>query len=218
MRSRRCASTCSWCATGSRSSSVTPSARAISNTSSACGSSHSPPNRPCGARRASTTPLPSPIHSAARASSGSSWARLRGVATGSSSPRVAQWRASGQARQRGAVGAHNVAPSSIRPWLRSPGAARAGRAAISSPARAHSARWPAADLMSSPIANTRANTRATLPSTSGARSPNAIDAIAPAVYGPIPGTSRSSLARAGNAPPMRSTTARAPDHRFRARV
>jgi len=71
--------------------------------------------------------------------------------------------------------------------------------------------------MSSSISNTRASTRATLPSTSGDRSPNAIDAIAPAVYGPIPGTSRSSAARVGSAPPNRASTACAPACRLRAR-
>jgi hypothetical protein len=69
----------------------------------------------------------------------------------------------------------------MSPWLRSPGAAAWGSAAISAPAAVHSTLPPAVDLMSSSIANTRASTRATLPSTSGARSPNAIDAIAPAV-------------------------------------
>lgn len=63
----------------------------------------------------------------------------------------------------------------------------------------------------------RARTRATLPSTSGARSPNAIDAIAPAVYGPMPGTSRSVAAVRGSAPPKRSATERAPLCRLRAR-
>ena len=154
------------------------------------------------------------IQSASRASSGSSCARLRGATTGRSSPRVLHSFASGHTRQRGDVGAQIVAPSSIRPWLRSPGAAFAGSAVISSPARAHKARWPAVDLMSSRIANTRESTRATLPSTSGARSPNAIDAIAPAVYGPIPGTPRSSAALAGI---PRSAIARAPAWRLRAR-
>ena len=68
--------------------------------------------------------------------------------------------------------------------------------------------------MSSSIANTRASTRATLPSTSGARSPNAIDATAPAVYGPTPGTARSSAAVRGNALPA---SAFAPACRLRAR-
>jgi hypothetical protein len=156
-----------------------------------------------------------------RASSGSSDAFLRAATTGSSSWRpvraAAQSRTSGQIRQRGWLAAQIVAPSSIRPWLRSPGAAASGSAAISSPAAAHSALPPALDLMSSSIANTRASTRATLPSTSGARSPNAIDAIAPAVYGPIPGTSRSSAAHDGSAPPNRPSTACAPACRLRAR-
>jgi len=101
----------------------------------------------------------------------------------------------------------------MSPWLRSPGAEDAGNAVISSPARCHSAFTPTVDLMSSSIAYTRASTRATLPSTSGARSPNAIDAIAPAVYGPMPRTARSSDAVRGSSPP----TSRAPDHRLRAR-
>ena len=107
-----------------------------------------------------------------------------------------------------------VAPSSIRPWLRSPGAKSGGSAAISAPATAQIALPPAVDLMSSSIANARASTRDTLPSTSGVRSANAIEAIAPAVYGPMPGTARSSLARDGNAP---APIAFAPAWRLRAR-
>jgi hypothetical protein len=156
-----------------------------------------------------------------RAITGSSDAFLRAATTGSSSWRpvraAAHSRASGQTRHRGCAAAQIVAPSSISPWFRSPGAVAAGSAAISSPAAAHSALPPAVDLMSSSIENTRASTRATLPSTSGARSPNAIDAIAPAVYGPIPGTSRSSAAHDGSAPPNRLPTACAPACRLRAR-
>lgn len=136
-------------------------------------------------RRASTISPAASIHTTVRASTGSSDAFLRAATTGSSSCRpdraAAQSCTSGHARQRGWAAAQIVAPSSIRPWLRSPGAAASGSAAISAPAAAHSALPPAVDLMSSSIANTRASTRATLPSTSGARSPNAIDAIAPAV-------------------------------------
>ena len=123
----------------------------------------------------------------------------------------------GHTRHFGEVGEHSVAPSSMIAWLRSPGACSCGSAVISSPARAHNAFVPAVDLMSSSIANTRASTRATFPSTSGARSPNAIDAIAPAVYGPMPGTSRSSAARCGSAPLHFVRTACAPFHRLRAR-
>lgn len=71
--------------------------------------------------------------------------------------------------------------------------------------------------MSSGSAKMRANTRATLPSTSAARSPCAMDAMAPAVYGPMPGTSRSSSARCGRLPSQLSTTSRAPRCRLRAR-
>jgi len=185
------------------------------------GSSHSPPNSPSGARRASTSSPPASIHTSVRARTGSSDAFLRAATTGSSSCRpvraAAHALASGHTRQRGWVAAQIVAPSSISPWFRSPGAAASGSACISAPAAAHSAFWPAVDLMSCSIANTRASTRATLPSTSGARSPNAIDAIAPAVYGPMPGTSRSSDAELGRAPPNRASTALAPACRLRAR-
>jgi hypothetical protein len=88
---------------------------------------------------------------------------------------------------------------------------------MSSPARDHSALDPAVDLMSSVMPNTRERTRATFPSTSGARSPNAMLAIAPAVYGPMPGTSRSSDARRGNAPDHFAAIACAPFWRLRAR-
>lgn len=156
-------------------------------------------------------------HTRVRSSSGSSLAFLRAGITGSSSWRpvafAAQSFARGHTRQRGCVGEHTVAPSSMRPWLRSPGAAASGSAVISSPARAHAAFDPAVLLMSTSIANTRASTRATLPSTSGVRSPYAIEAIAPAVYGPMPGTPRSSAARRGRAVP----TACAPRWRLRAR-
>ena len=161
------------------------------------------------------------IHSAARARIGSSLSFFRAATTGSSSCRpvraATQRVCSGHTRQRGDVGEQIVAPSSMRPWLRSPGACSAGSAVMSSPACAQSAFCPAVDLMSSVSPYTRDSTRATLPSTSGARSPNAIDAIAPAVYGPMPGTARSSLARPGRAPPMFVATSRAPFHRLRAR-
>jgi hypothetical protein len=151
-RSRRCDSVWSQYATGASSSSVTPSALAHSS----AGSSHSPPNRPFGSRRASTTSPPASSHIKVRARTGSSLSRLRGAVTGSSACRpdfaAAHQLATGHARQRGAVGEHRVAPSSITPWLRSPGAAASGSAVINSPARCHRARWPAVDLMSSPIA------------------------------------------------------------------
>jgi hypothetical protein len=216
MRSRRWVSVWSWNATGARSI-----AAPIASASASGGSSQRPPNSPWGVRRASTISPASSIHTTVLASSGSSDAFLRAATTGSSSWRPVRAAshavASGHARQRGCAGAQIVAPSSIRPWFRSPGAAPAGSACISCPAAAHSAFCPAVDLMSSPSANTRASTRATLPSTRGARSPNAIDAIAPAVYGPIPGTARSSAAHDGSAPPNRASTSRAPACRLRAR-
>ena len=193
----------------------------IASASARDGSSQSPPNSPSGVRRARTSSPASSIHTSVRARTGSSDGFLRAAITGSSCCRpalaAAHSAASGHARQRGCVAAQIVAPSSISPWFRSPGAAARGSARISSSAAAHSALVPAVDLMSCSIANTRASTRATLPSTSGARSPNAIDAIAPAVYGPMPGTSRSSAARDGSDPPNRASTACAPACRLRAR-
>jgi hypothetical protein len=111
------------------------------------------------------------------------------------------------------VGEQIVAPSSIKPWFKSPGSVAGASAVISAPAFVHNAFTPAVDFTSASIANTRASTRETLPSTSGARSPYAIDAIAPAVYGPMPGTARSSLAVRGSAAP----TDFAPACRLRAR-
>jgi hypothetical protein len=103
-------------------------------------------------RRTSTSSPASSIHTTVRASTGSSDAFLRAATTGSSSCRparaAAQSRTSGQPRQRGWVGAQIVAPSSISPWFRSPGAAASGKASISAPAAAHSALPPAVDLMS----------------------------------------------------------------------
>jgi hypothetical protein len=172
-------------------------------------------------RRASTS-SPSSIHTSVRSRIGSSLCFLRGAITGSTSvfpSRFAtQWVARGQIRQRGEVGEHSVAPSSIKPWLRSPGAELSGSAAISSPAAFHSALLPAVDLMSTAIPRTRDSTRATLPSTSGARSPRAIDAIAPAVYGPMPLISSSSLARAGSLPANRASISFAPVCSDRARA
>lgn len=124
---------------------------------------------------------------------------------------------SGQIRHRGFVGVHVVAPSSISPWFRSPGAELAGKPSMTSAAASHNALPPAVDFTSSSMPQTRARTRATFPSTSGARSPNAIEAIAPAVYGPMPGTSRSSAARDGIAASGRDITACAPAFRLRAR-
>jgi hypothetical protein len=66
------------------------------------------------------------IHSASRSSSGSSLSFLRGATTGSSVCRpvfeAMQTFPKGQIKHFGEVGAHSVAPSSINPWLRSPGA------------------------------------------------------------------------------------------------
>ncbi len=218
MRNLRWVSVWSWTATGSRSSSPTPSAVATSIARAPCGSSHSPPNRPSGRRRASTSSPPRSSHSASRASSGSSCARLRGAVTGSSSTRSSRCAThaalTGQRSHCGLVGVHSVAPSSITAWLSSPGSAVAGSLATSAAAWRSIAARPAVDLTSAATPWMRASTRTALPSTAATRSPNAIDAIAPDVYAPMPGTARSSAARLGNARPA---SAFAPAWRLRAR-
>ena len=121
---------------------------------------------------------------------------------------------SGQVGQAGFLGVQIRAPSSINPWFSAPGSsASASAAAIS-----HSRRRAAASATSSATSKTRAKMRVTFPSTTGTRRPKAIEAIAPAVYRPIPGSARSASASAGTSPPWRSTTILAAAWRFRARA
>ena len=157
-------------------------------------------------RRASTIVWPSrSIHSAARASTGSSLCFLRAgdhrqlvLAAGRARRRTAS--RAGHTRQRGAVGEQIVAPSSIRPWLSVAGrGARGQRGHQLAGVPPQRLRCRRCDLMSSLDRRTRARARARRCRRRAARvSPNAIDAIAPAVYGPMPGTSRSSAARDGS--------------------
>lgn len=109
-------------------------------------------------------------------------------------------------RQTGDLGVQMVAPSSINPWLKSPGLS-SGTSILASD---HSCLIDAEDLMLPSSSNTRASTRATFPSTTGSRRPNAMDAIAPAVYGPTPGSSSSPSSVRGTDPPARCTTNMAP--------
>ena len=105
------------------------------------------------------------------------FAARTGSALGSPIALAAQHARSGQAAQSGAAGRQTVAPRSISAWLKSPG--RSG--GISSSAlRAISAR-PAALSASPAKPVSREMTRVTLPSTAAARSPKAMDAMAPAV-------------------------------------
>ena len=118
--------------------------------------------------------------------------------TGSAAPgraRAAQSGSSGQASQRGSRGVHTVAPSSISASLKRPGRSSGTRRRGDRPERASR---PAALRMSLVDARTAArSTRATLPSTSGSRLSKAMLAMAPAVYAPMPGSSRSAVGLAG---------------------
>src|ERR1041385_97197 len=93
----------------------------------------------------------------------------RGKASTRFVAKATQSRRNGHEAHDGLRGVQTSAPISIRPWLKSRGDVDN---ATSSAAWLHA-------LSSS--ANRRARTRATLPSTIGARCPNAIEAIAPAV-------------------------------------
>ncbi len=66
------------------------------------------------------------------------------------------------------------------------------------------------------IANTRAATRSTLPSTGTAGTPNAMAATAAAVYGPMPGSARKPIRSRGK--PPAAATALAQACRLRARA
>jgi hypothetical protein len=170
------------------------------------GNSQSPARSPSGGRWTSrkrgsdaaapsrfTAPAQESTQTATRSSRAAAFFALAGKrVTGSAgSARCAasarQSPASGQAPHTGDVGVHTVAPSSIRPWLRSP-----GRACVSTSARASAqcALTALAALGSPASARSRERTRTTLPSTSGARRPKAMDETAPAVYSPMPARPR----------------------------
>ena len=86
-------------------------------------------------------------------------------------------RRNGQTAQRGSPGTQTSAPSSISAWLNSPQCRAGNRAA----ANAQSFCCVAGKVTFAVMPNTRANRRATLPSTTGSRSSKAMLAIAPAV-------------------------------------
>jgi len=131
----------------------------------------------------------------------------RGAAvTGIDSTRPAacapQFAASGQRPQTGRAGVQTVAPRSIRAWLKVPAPRRGTSVAAirqigSSPAPPTGSAWPLS----------RASTRRELASTIGAGRSNAIEAIAPAVYRPTPGSDRSPATDRGTTPPCSATSA-----------
>ena len=182
------------------------------------GGSHKPPHSPDGGRRTSSN-FPSRSTSTATASTvrGGRFALGAGNAATASAARARQCAASGQREQPGDAGVHTVAPSSIIAWLKSP-ACTPPSARTSSPARCHTRFFSPASSAAPASASTRARTRTTLPSTIGAASPNAMLAMAPAVYSPTPRSARSRSAVAGNAPPYVLTTSRAAACRLRARA
>ena len=60
-------------------------------------------------------------------------------------------------------------------------------------ARAPATRFFMVWVVMSPVSPViRATTRSTFPSTAGTGTPNAMDAMAPAVYSPIPGSAKSA--------------------------
>ena len=75
-----------------------------------------------------------------------------------------------------------------------------------------------AALMSSSLQRIREKTRSTLPSTAHTRSLQAMEAIAPAVYGPLPGSSSSASLVCGSSPSWRSTQTCAHFFMFRTRL
>ena len=80
------------------------------------------------------------------------------------------------------MGRHTVAPSSMRAWLKSPGASTGSTAWRAVRIRA----LVSGRAMSPPSPLMRATTRSTLPSTAGTGTPKAMEAMAPAVYSPTP--------------------------------
>ena len=111
-------------------------------------------------------------------------------------------------------GRQTIAPSSINDWFKSPHLPVALTIAF---AKSHSHSFAVPDFTSPSTANTRANTRATLPSTTGSGLSNAMLATAPAVYRPTPGSPLKASASRGTSPPCSFTITRAAFCRFRAR-
>mmetsp|Transcript_10450 Transcript_10450/g.31982 ORF Transcript_10450/g.31982 Transcript_10450/m.31982 type:complete len:254 (-) Transcript_10450:486-1247(-) len=106
----------------------------------------------------------------------------------------------------GALGVQTVAPSSIRAWLKHPGLS-------ASTTEFESLQWSfvfAGALGSPARALSLDRTLITLPSTTPALLPKAMEAIAEAVYIPIPGILCSSSTSPGILPPHLSRTCLAP--------
>jgi hypothetical protein len=126
---------------------------------------------------------------------------------------------SGQIRQSGFLGVQIVAPRSISACARSPARTPFGNASANPCARfaikTFAARQPAS-VRSDGMAHSRETTRSILPSTGAMRSSNAIEAMAAAVYGPTPASSRRLFASCGKLP--HAATAFAQACRLRARL
>ena len=122
---------------------------------------------------------------------------------------LAQSPLTGQASHAGERGVHTVAPSSIIAWFQSPGS---GASAMASPASSQRRRSRA---LGSPCQ--RLSTRFTLPSSTGARAPKQMEAMAPAVERPMPGSATMSSKAWGKRPPCRSMICRAAACSSRAR-
>ncbi len=114
----------------------------------------------------------------------------RGARSGiTTAPADAHHPAAGQPSQATTRARQTVAPSSIAAWFQVAARSSSGSSSSGVPR-------PSRSLI-----------RTTLTSTAATRSPNANDATAAAVYGPIPGSARSPFAVCGQ--PSRATTAHA---------
>ena len=120
---------------------------------------------------------------------------------------------SGQPLHKGLVGVQTVAPSSMRPWLNAPGSP----GSTNSCANLQLSLNKAGDFIGRSIAQSLLKTRATFPSTSAAGCPKAMEAMAPAVYGPTPGICCNSSTEDGKDPPNLATTCWAPSCKHLAR-
>lgn len=182
---------------------------------STVGVCHRPAQRPRSLRRSRTKPRAPRMTSVSQCTVGrAARATTAGMRSMVPSRRATQRDRHGHAWQLGARGVQTSAPSSINPSF-----SRDGDDAPSTRSCAvdHSQSWAGRADGSSARPWTRSSTRATLPSTIGARSPWTMLAIAPAVYRPTPGNIASSVARSGTLPPNRVTHALAASCNRRAR-
>ncbi len=160
------------------------------------GTSVMPPSNPFSARVRTSSSSPRVTTNAApRRSAPVFFGALRGNVSWSPRPRAAQSSLIGHSAQAGFFGVQIEDPRSISACALSP--------ARVAPSSVVASCWISGfDCGSgSSTANSRDTTRSMLPSTGMVRRPNAIAAIAAAVYGPIPGSARKPSSVSGNAPP-----------------